>query len=254
MDFIGDIHGQLDKLAVLLCTNGLMDSQGKWTGGTRTLWFLGDFTDRGPDGIGVIRLIMRLQCKAREAGGQVRALLGNHDVLFLAASYFGNRKCNAPAGTFLKDWQENGGQMRDMALLTSKEIDWLSQLPAMAHAGDDLLAHADGSFYQKYGDSVDAVNQSLTSILHSEDPEIWDQLLEDFCERLTFWKDPACIKGFLGKYGGLRLIHGHTPIPYMDLGAGEAQPLIYGDGRCVNVDGGLFMGGKGFIYSKEENL
>ncbi len=54
----------------------------------------------------------------------------------------------------------------------------------------------------------------------------------------------------LATYGGGQIIHGHTPIMYM-----TKQPpdeidaaLVYNAGLCVNVDGGLYAGGPGFVY------
>lgn len=39
---------------------GLTDAGAVWLGGNAELWFMGDFTDRGPDGFGAIDLILRL--------------------------------------------------------------------------------------------------------------------------------------------------------------------------------------------------
>ena len=85
---IGDIHGHCDKLAGLLRDAGLVDADLAWSGGDARLFLLGDYVDRGPDGIGVIDLLMGLGVEAAAAGGQVEALLGNHDVMLLAAHRF----------------------------------------------------------------------------------------------------------------------------------------------------------------------
>src|SRR5690242_8301691 len=86
---IGDVHGQLEKLIRLLRGAGLVGKDLAWSGGGKRLWLLGDYVDRGPDGIGVLELVMRLQGEAARAGGEVGALLGNHDVLLLSARRFG---------------------------------------------------------------------------------------------------------------------------------------------------------------------
>ena len=65
---IGDIHGYLDKLVRHLRYAGLATGDGQWIGGDAQLWFMGDFTDRGPDGVGVIDLVMRLQQDAAQKG------------------------------------------------------------------------------------------------------------------------------------------------------------------------------------------
>ena len=49
MYVIGDIHGQIDKATAALREAGLIDGDAGWAGGTATLWFMGDYFDRGPD-------------------------------------------------------------------------------------------------------------------------------------------------------------------------------------------------------------
>ena len=98
---IGDVHGYLTQLVGVLHGAGLINpdhlstDQPAWTGGTATLWFLGNFTDRGPDGIGVIDLVMRLQREAAAVGGSVQSLLGNHEILLVGAARFGDYPTSA---------------------------------------------------------------------------------------------------------------------------------------------------------------
>ncbi|HLG77115.1 MAG TPA: hypothetical protein VKX46_11925, partial [Ktedonobacteraceae bacterium] len=51
-------------------------------------------------------------------------------------------------------------------------------------------------------------------------------------------------------FGGEQIIHGHTPISLMVNSKPQkvTAPWIYANGRCVNVDGGIYMGGPGFLY------
>src|SRR2546428_8235051 len=86
---IGDVHGQLKKLVKLLQDAQLVDAELSWRAGTATLWFMGDFVDRGPDSIAVLALVMRLQTAAAAAGGSVASLMGNHEMMLLAAYRFG---------------------------------------------------------------------------------------------------------------------------------------------------------------------
>ena len=46
---IGDVHGHLKKLVKLLQDAHLVDAEYAWKAGTATLWFMGDFVDRGPE-------------------------------------------------------------------------------------------------------------------------------------------------------------------------------------------------------------
>ena len=64
---MGDVHGWLDRARGVLDRAGVVDSAGHWQAGDNTLAFLGDLVDRGPDGIGVIDWIMRLEAESAEA-------------------------------------------------------------------------------------------------------------------------------------------------------------------------------------------
>lgn len=98
---VADIHGHRSEFRECLRQVGLVDHTGHWSGGGARLWLLGDYVDRGPDGIGVINDIRRLAVSAAAVGGHVGALLGNHEVQLLAAQRFGTRPVagwDEPAG------------------------------------------------------------------------------------------------------------------------------------------------------------
>lgn len=250
----GDVHGYVGRLRDRLCDAGIIDDAGHWRGGTDELWFLGDFTDRGPDGIGVIDLVMRLEAEAADAGGRVGAILGNHDVMIAAVQRFGNHPNGSSSGTFMRHWLHNGGQLTDLKRLTPAHSDWLLSRPAIARAGDRLLIHADVLFYRDLGDDVAAVNAAFKEALTSDDPWAWDGLLSRWSGRRAFSdaqsEGPARARAFLAHFGARRLVHGHTPIPaVLDLPAETVTAaLFYADGLCVNVDGGMYMGGPGFVH------
>jgi calcineurin-like phosphoesterase family protein len=251
---IGDIHGHYGRLVALLQNARLMGDDLAWAGGDEKLWFIGDFFDRGPDGIGVLNLVMRLQREAETAGGRVQALVGNHELTLLSAHYFGQQTSTGPGRTFLADWKRNGGVDQDLARLTDRHIDWLSRLPAMIKIDGKLLAHADALAYTRYGLSVDEVNSSFAALLQSDDAKLWDETLEAFSEHEAFidsredGTDRA--RAFLRVFGAEQLIHGHTPISKVTRQSARSvtSALIYADGLCINVDGGIYQGGPGFVY------
>ncbi|NOK63653.1 MAG: hypothetical protein GFH27_549297n5 [Chloroflexi bacterium AL-W] len=251
---IGDAHGQLPKIQTLLRDAQLIDSTDRWVGKSASVWFLGDFCDRGPDGIGVIDLVMRLQHEASAVGGAVHALLGNHDVLILAVHRFSSRRGNEPGGVFIKDWQRNGGIQSDLDRLSTEHIHWLSHLPAMALVQERLLIHADSDFYMQFGQSIDTVNANMQFILHNSDASQWNYLLDLFAGRKVFDRrhadGAALATRLLRTFGGRQIIHGHTPINYMNGMAPEqiTEAFVYQGGRCVNADGGMYLGGPGFVY------
>ena len=249
---IGDVHGHLKKLIKLLRDTHLIDEHHAWTGGHAVLWFIGDLVDRGPDSIAVIDLVMRLQTEASQAGGQVACLLGNHELMMLAAYRFGRRSTGL-SSSFIGRWKQNGGNRKDLAELTREHLDWLAQLPAMALTADHLLLHADAPFYLHYGSTVAEINAAVTSLLKKSDDLAWEELIEDFARRGAFASSHSgadFARRYLKTYGGLQLIHGHTPINAFTRASVKtiSAPLIYAEGQCINVDGGMFLGGPGFIF------
>ena len=245
---VGDVHGHRDRVLHLLREEGLVDEGGAWSGGEAELWFLGDLMDRGPDGIGVVELVMRLQAEAAVAGGRVECLLGNHEVLILAARLMPEARSGGPGRSFQGDWLANGGRESDLARLTPDVIAWLRARPAMALVDGDLLVHADNPFYAELGDSVAAVNAAVVALLAARDPGAWDRLLERFSRRLAF-TEPTLLEPFLARFGAERLVHGHTPVPVFQPGEAAAARAAhrYGGGRAVAADPGLYLGGPGFV-------
>ena len=64
--------------------------------------------------------------------------------------------------------------------------------------------------------------------------------------RLT---DAAAVSSLLERFGGTRIVHGHTPIASVrGVDPGQVTvPLVYSGGRVWNVDHCLFAGGPGFV-------
>lgn len=76
LDIVGDIHGEYEALCDLLVHLGY-DSEGQHPDG-RTLVFVGDFCDRGPNSPAVLALVSRLL-----RAGRAKAVLGNHEINLL---------------------------------------------------------------------------------------------------------------------------------------------------------------------------
>jgi hypothetical protein len=257
---VGDVHGYLDELLAALRESGLVDEDGHWSAGSARLWFLGDFTDRGPDGIGVIELVMQLSAEAAAAGGYCRALMGNHELLLLGAHRFGDTPVNSTGGTasFLAAWRLNGGQPSDMERLEDRHLTWISRLDAAHLTDGHLLLHSDTTAYLDYGRSIEEMNDAVTGVLQRADAdECWD-LFRKFTKRFAFRGDGGAeaAREMLGTYGGERVVHGHSPIPYLlgeggePLADGESAapvvqgPMVYAENLAVAMDGGVTMDGR----------
>jgi hypothetical protein len=247
LSIMGDPHGHFDETLLLLQNAGFVNEQQKWIGNDRKLVCVGDYVDRGTKGIETIDLFMNLQ---NDAGTHtVSALLGNHDVLILAAYYFGHHQSGGPGGTFYDEWVMNGGQPEELERLSKERMEWLSGLPAMLLTDEILITHADSMLYLNYGKTVKEVNDTFRKLLHSKNPDVWDQLLEAFSDRLAFYKNPVHASKFLNIYGGKILVHGHTPLLYVDV-ENPSVPLHYANGKCINVDACAYKGNSLIMYQE----
>lgn len=134
LDIIGDVHGELDALKALLAAAGYDDS-GRHPAG-RTLVFIGDLVDRGPDSPGAVALVRELV-----EAGRALAILGNHELNLLR----GERKHG-------NDWFWNERRERDArfapcALLSSEAerrdmLRFFAALPLVLSRPDLRVTHA----------------------------------------------------------------------------------------------------------------
>jgi hypothetical protein len=234
---ISDVHGHLADLRAHLLAAGLLDHDDRWAGGDDHLWVLGDLIDRGPDGIGVVRLVRSLQEQAPE---QVHMLMGNHESLMLGMKLF-------PDTRFRELWLVNGGLPSDQDALTEEDVAWLRSLPLMGRDGEHLLMHSDTTEYLTWGSSVDEVNASVASLLAGDDPQVHFEIFAALTSRYDFAgpDGPEVARSFLDTFGGSRLVHGHSIISTLiDVPSAEVRaPHLYADGLALGIDGGRYDGG-----------
>ncbi|GGJ30926.1 metallophosphoesterase family protein [Deinococcus roseus] len=238
---LSDIHGRLKEMLALLHSHGLIDREVNYTGRNHTLVFLGDYTDRGEHGKEVLDVVMRL---SHQAPDQVHALLGNHDLMLLAAALHPNHQGKDARYTLKDFWLNNGGQKRDLRHLQPHHIEWLQSRPALLKLGEYLFMHADSLMYLRYGRNLRDVNWFFRQVMCFGDAALWAILIEEFTERRAFFQDTTLIQPVLEAFGGSCMVHGHTPIHYMlgierDAVLTLTEPYMYANGKCINVDGGL---------------
>jgi hypothetical protein len=106
---IGDLHGDLAAWRAIARDAGLIDADGKWTGGKTVVVQTGDVPDRGADSRAIIQDLMRLQKEAARDGGRVVALVGNHE----AMNMVGDIRYVSP-GEFASYANSNSLRLRDM--------------------------------------------------------------------------------------------------------------------------------------------
>jgi len=233
---LSDVHGHLADLRAVLGRAGLVEDD-RWTGGDAQLWVLGDLVDRGPEGIGVIRLLRSLQAEVPE---QVHVLMGNHESLMLGQWLF-------PGTRFSEVWLLNGGRVSDQDALDEDEVAWLRGLPLVARVDDWLLMHSDTVGYLQWGRSVEEVNAAVGDLLAGDDPQVHFEVFAALTERYDYLgADGADLaRQVLEVLGGSRIVHGHSIVGSLVGTPSEdvTGPLVYADGLVTAIDGGRYDGG-----------
>lgn len=253
---IGDLHGHYNDYRKLLTGAGLVDANLNWTGGDNRLWLIGDFFDRGVYGIDCVELTMALQQQSVQQGGNVIAILGNHELMILCAYRFKDDVTSAGMRVF-DQWLMWGGVDSDLQRMTEEHANWLASLPAMVKQDDTLFIHADAMFYVEFGRTIEAVNERFRHLMSDPKLHNWERTLRAFAEHRAF--SALGITGqqraeqVLRYFGAHRLVHGHTPIPIAtgNHPADVTGAWTYAGGRCINVDGGIYLGGPGFVHTME---
>jgi hypothetical protein len=80
---LSDIHGQYDLTIELLKNNKVIDKELNWNFGKGHLVIAGDIFDRGDKVNEVLWLVYKLETQAKNDGGRVHFVLGNHEFMVL---------------------------------------------------------------------------------------------------------------------------------------------------------------------------
>lgn len=195
---IGDIHGRLDLLKVI---RKLIKADAKTHGfDDKTIIYLGDYVDRGPDSKGVIDLLMN---KPLEGFNNI-CLKGNHEEIMFKAVEWSTRSTGMRTSwsSWPEMWMQNGGrrtlksygidaydlesgkiEWSDLINLIPKDhIYWMKSLPNYIIDGDYLFVHA-GIFPEVP--------------LEQQDPRVFLWIRDRFLDST--------------EDHGYRIIHGHSP-------------------------------------------
>jgi len=154
---LSDIHGQYDLAIELLKNNKIIDEELNWSFDKGHLVITGDIFDRGDKVNELLWLIYKLENQAKNKGGRLHYLLGNHEYMIL---------------------QKDLRYLTDKYILSSKllEIDydklygnntilgrWLRSKPAIIKINNIVFTHGGVSekFLEKYGVDLDSINSMM---------------------------------------------------------------------------------------------
>ncbi len=160
---VGDLHGRYDALVRLLAGNRVIDDSLRWTFGEGHLVLLGDVFDRGPMVTELLWYVYDLQRQARESGGNVHLILGNHEIMALTGDHrYLNEKYRYFTQYFLTDYRQ---------LLEKNTIlgAWLRSLNTILRINDNLFLHAGISpQFAIFDYSFKDINQTVRDYLNSD--------------------------------------------------------------------------------------
>jgi len=133
---ISDIEGEFRAFRRLLQANAVMDKDFNWTFGDGHLVLTGDFFDRGKSVTQVLWLIYSLEEKAKQAGGYVHFILGNHEIMNLSGDLrYVNKKYFKEAALIGENYLSLYGKNSELGK-------WLRTKNIIEKVGDILFVHA----------------------------------------------------------------------------------------------------------------
>ncbi len=245
---LSDVHGQYELMVRLLRAHGVIDADGRWAWGDGHLVMTGDVFDRGPRVTETFWHLYALEQQARDAGGALHFLLGNHEALVLRDDLrYLNGKYPRTAGllgasypalygpdTVIGDW------LRSKRTLL--QVDDLLFMHAGVHpsyfALDLTLAQANERFRQSLGWSkTQLATDPVLTALHGADGPIWYRgyFLDEGLAQTQVEAD-------LRRLGVEHVLVGHT-----------SQPAVHSlfQGRVIAIDSSIKKGRYGELLLRE---
>ncbi len=172
---LSDIHGQFHLLQALLQQHGIIDAQQNWLFGDGHLVIAGDVMDRGPAVTEILWFLYQLEQQARQAGGQLHLLLGNHESLVLRGDlrYLHDK--------YRKVEEVLGTSYQQLYSADSVLGDWLRSRPVLVQVNDSVFVHAGlHPDYLALGLSMTEVNEHYRASLGLDKSTVKQQPVLEF--------------------------------------------------------------------------
>lgn len=252
---VGDVHGQFDQLIHSLQKAGVINSKNEWAFGKNTLVFMGDLVDRGKQVTETLWLVHNLMQQAQQGGGEVIALLGNHEELLIV----GDDTYVDSHYTYL--WRYFNLDPARLFSMKNYFGKFLRNRPVMVRRGNTLFVHAGvSSELWSRSLSIDSVNLLINNFLTNPNPTISDTERLLMLDKGPLWSrtyfrsfDPfntmtdSVVQLTLDKYRVKRIVVGHTEIP-------QIMSLFGGKVVAVNVPFYNLQDSQLLLITKDELL
>jgi hypothetical protein len=256
-----DIEGNFHTLVSLLLENKVIDQEANWTFGKNHVVINGDLVDRSRNVLPCLWLMYKLEYQAKNAGGAVHYLLGNHEQMnFIGDFRYVHPKYTSVPTTFQR--------YRLLYGRSSVVGNWMRSKNTMERIGNYLFVHGGISkMLMGYRLSMEQINNMIRSSLNKESREPLDQLEEILCGiygplwyrgMVDAWEGLECmtevdIDNILHHFQANMIFVGHTVVPsFTKLFSGKviAIDILHADKeRKTSVQGLLIEDGNVYVVA-----
>lgn len=221
---IGDLHGDYKATIQSLRKAHLIDQKNKWIGGSTVVVQLGDQLDRGGRGesgqdedseFKIMNLFEKLHKQAKQTGGAVYSLLGNHELMNVLGDFSYTSKMG------LKHFGGREGRLKQFRPGAKIAIKMAKNRNAILRIGDWIFVH--GGITPRLADKykiVEINNLMRRYLLGDEKLEMDKSFRELFLNNGSLlWtrryseEKPDCktLEKALQCLGAKKMVVGHTP-------------------------------------------
>jgi hypothetical protein len=256
---LSDVHAKWKEFASILKAQKVVDDNLNWSFGNNELMINGDVFDRGDDATTCLWLIYKLQQQARDAGGQVYFLFGNHEEMVLRNNFnYTNAKYPALASKYFET-PPDSSQYGSRFFNADTELGrWFRDAcSGIQVIGKDIFVHA-GFSVKFYSDSYDL--ETMNTIMANDIIKTGGRHPFFFSSNSSgdtgspLWargmmrgtKDTVItpqlpfetLKNILVRYGVERVVIGHTEVQSSSNLIVSNDPMSYSyyDYRMLNVN------------------
>ncbi|MCB0382403.1 MAG: metallophosphoesterase [Psychroserpens sp.] len=247
---LSDIHGQYDLAIEILLNNNIIDQNLNWNFGEGHFVIVGDIFDRGPKVNEMLWLIYKLEQQAKEHGGHLHFLLGNHEYMVMKKDlrYVHERYLEVSKLLGL-DYDE----LYDNNTVLGR---WLRSKPTILRLNNHVFVHGGISqdFLSKINFDIETINQTMRASI-----DIDKSILKstEFYTNYYGSTGPIWYRGYFNdnlQHQDIDEVLSQTSSEHIVVGHCSFDQIIrLYDGKIFGVDSSIKLGQNGEVLFIENN-